>query len=93
MRLRLKIEKLPAELEKNGWGLNDDGHLSKEYFFKDFREAMSFANKVAELAEKEAHHPNLKISWGMCAIETWTHDINGLTESDFILATKIDAIQ
>ena len=54
---------------------------------------MGFANKVAELAEKEAHHPNLTISWGMCAIEIWTHDIDGLTESDFILATKIDVIQ
>ena len=93
MRLRIKIEKLPVELEKNGWCLNDVGHFNKEYFFKDFIEAMGFANKVAEIAEKEAHHPNLKISWGMCVIETWTHDINGLTESDFILATKIDAIQ
>ena len=93
MGLRIKVEKLSVELEKNGWRLNGVGHLSKEYFFKDFREAMRFANKVAELAEKEAHHPNLKISWGMCAIETWTHDINGLTESDFTLATKIDSIQ
>ena len=93
MKLRIKIEKLPVELEKIGWCLNDVGHFYKEYFFKDFREAMDFANKVAELAEKEAHHPNLTISWGMCAIEIWTHDIDGLTESDFILATKIDAIQ
>ena len=93
MKLRIKIEKLPVELEKKGWGLNDVGHFYKEYLFKDFREAMNFANKVAKLAEKEAHHPNLTISWGMCAIEIWTHDIDGLTESDLILATKIDAIQ
>lgn len=51
---------------------------------------MDFANKIAEIAEKEAHHPDLKIAWGMCAVEIWTHKINGLTESDFILAAKIE---
>ena len=54
---------------------------------------MSFANKVAEIAEAEAHHPDLKVAWGMCSVEIWTHKINGLTESDFILATKIEAIK
>jgi 4a-hydroxytetrahydrobiopterin dehydratase len=87
-----KVEKLLKELG-NGWYLNDTGHLYKEYLFKDFTEAMAFANKVAKLAEKEAHHPDLKIGWGVCTIEIWTHKINGLTESDFILAANIEAIQ
>lgn len=54
---------------------------------------MVFINKVAELSEKEAHHPDLKISWRKCAIEIWTNEINGLTESDFILAAKVEAIK
>jgi len=83
--------KLLAYLAKR-WTLNKAGHLYKEFLFNDFKEAMIFANNVAELAEKEAHHPNLKISWGLCAIEIWTHKISGLTESDFILAAKIEAI-
>ena len=80
-------------LELNsGWIINKLGHLYKEYIFNDFMEAINFANKIAELAEKEAHHPNLTISWEKCAISIWTHKINGLTESDFILAAKIGAI-
>lgn len=82
------IKRLLQELG-NKWGLNEAGHLYKEYLFKDFREAMAFANRVTEIAEKEAHHPDLKISWGVCTVEIWTHKINGLTESDFILAAKI----
>lgn len=76
----------------NDWILNDAGHLYKLLNFKNFMAAMDFANKIAELAEKEAHHPDLTIAWGKCGIEIWTHKINGLTESDFILAAKIDAL-
>ena len=75
------------------WQINRDGHLYKQYVFPDFMGSMTFANKVAELAEQEAHHPDLIIAWGKCAVEIWTHKINGLTESDFILAAKIEAIQ
>ncbi|MBS0271693.1 MAG: 4a-hydroxytetrahydrobiopterin dehydratase [Proteobacteria bacterium] len=82
------IKRLLQELG-NKWSLNETDHLYKEYLFKDFREAMAFANRVTEIAEKEAHHPDLKISWGVCTVEIWTHKINGLTESDFILAAKI----
>lgn len=82
------IKKFLKELT-NGWTLNAAGHLYKEYLFKDFRGPMAFANKITEIAEKEAHHPDLRISWGICAVEIWTHKINSLTESDFILAAKI----
>jgi 4a-hydroxytetrahydrobiopterin dehydratase len=74
------------------WRLNDQGHLTKSFKFKNFIEAMNFANKIADLAEKEGHHPDLMISWGLCSVEIWTHKINGLAPSDFILAAKIEAI-
>lgn len=83
-----KVIKLLKELG-NEWTLNDAGHLYKEYLFKDFREPMVFATRVAEIAEREAHHPDLRIAWGSCTVEIWTHKINGLTENDFILAAKI----
>lgn len=50
---------------------------------------MNFANKITEIAESEGHHPELIISWGKCIVEIWTHKINGLSKSDFILASKI----
>ena len=76
----------------NAWSLNKEGHLYKEYVFNNFIDAMVFANKIADLAEQEAHHPDLKISWGKCSIEIWTHKINGLSKGDFILAAKINDI-
>jgi 4a-hydroxytetrahydrobiopterin dehydratase len=74
------------------WKINDSGHLHKRYKFKDFMAAMNLANKIAAIAEKEGHHPNLTIAWGELQAEIWTHKINGLTESDFILAAKIEAV-
>ena len=56
----------------------------------DFAAAMAFANRVGDIAEQQGHHPDLHISWGKCAVEIWTHKINGLTESDFYLAAKAD---
>ncbi len=76
----------------SGWALNKAGHLYKEYPFTNFQAALSFANQVGTIAEEEGHHPDLKIAWGLCAVEIWTHKINGLTESDFILAAKIEKI-
>lgn len=84
--------KLLTEL-KNGWQINDKGHLYKQYKFDDFMGAMVFANKIAALAESEGHHPDLTISYGHCGVEIWTHKINGLAESDFILASKIEVIK
>ena len=74
------------------WQINYQGHLYKPFKFKDFVDAMNFANKIADLAEKEGHHPDLTISWGLCTVELWTHKIQGLSESDFILAAKIDTL-
>jgi 4a-hydroxytetrahydrobiopterin dehydratase len=83
--------KLLRELDES-WKINSQGHLEKAYAFSDFVSAMAFANRLTELAEAQAHHPDLHISWGSCRVEIWTHKISGLTESDFILAAKIDAL-
>ena len=81
-----------ALLRKLGgeWQLNADSHLERTYMFKNFRQAISLANKVADIAEAEGHHPDIYIAWGQCRVEVWTHKINGLTESDFFFAAKAD---
>ncbi|MES2344620.1 MAG: 4a-hydroxytetrahydrobiopterin dehydratase [Chlamydiota bacterium] len=71
-----------------GWKVIEEHHLEKEYLFKDFKQALEFTNKIGELAEKEGHHPDIYLSYGKVKISLWTHRINGLTESDFILAAK-----
>jgi 4a-hydroxytetrahydrobiopterin dehydratase len=85
-----EIEKLQAEL--SGWEVVNEHHLKKEYKFANFREAQDFVVKVGELAEEQGHHPDICYGWGKAEIQIWTHKINGLTESDFILAAKIDKL-
>lgn len=84
-----RVRELLRELDQ-AWQLNSDGHLERMYTFKDFAKAMAFANRVADIAENEGHHPDLCIAWGKCKVEVWTHKISGLTESDFYLAAKAD---
>jgi 4a-hydroxytetrahydrobiopterin dehydratase len=74
-----------------GWGVEKGHHLVRTYTFADFVRALAFVNRIGEIAEREGHHPDLYLAWGMVRVEIWTHKINGLTESDFILAAKIDA--
>jgi len=75
------------------WTVSGDGHwLSKEFKFPDFKSAMNFANRVTDIAEQEQHHPDLQVSWGKTVVELTTHTIDGLSENDFIIAAKIDAI-
>ncbi len=78
--------------ELSNWNIVD-GRLTKSYKFKTFRGAMNFAISIGELADKVDHHPDLHVSWGELKVDIWTHKINGLTESDFVLAAKIDALQ
>lgn len=75
-----------------GWQVVNDHHLEKEFKFKDFREALEFTNKVGELAEAQGHHPDIYLTWGKVKIAIWTHKIDGLTESDFVLAAKIERL-
>ena len=78
---------------KPGWKVADDHHIEKTYPFKDFKSALAFVNKVGLVAEQEGHHPDIYLAWGKVEIRLWTHKINGLSESDFILAAKCDAIE
>ena len=73
-----------------GWKILDEQKLEKEFKFPDFGHALKFVNRVGEIAEKQNHHPDIYFTWGQARIQIWTHKINGLTESDFILAAKID---
>ncbi len=73
------------------WECVDEHHLQKNYKFKNFKDALSFVNDVGHLAEEEGHHPEISFGWGHVDLKIWTHKINGLSESDFILADKCDA--
>lgn len=73
------------------WALKE-GHLYKKFKFKNFTEAMKFVNSVADIAEQEQHHPDFCVHYNRVEIELWTHAIKGLSENDFILASKIDKI-
>jgi 4a-hydroxytetrahydrobiopterin dehydratase len=85
------LAQLAREL-KEGWRVVDEHHLEKESKFKDFREALAFTNKVGELAEAQGHHPDIYLAWGKVKVTIWTHKIDGLTESDFVMAAKIDRL-
>lgn len=80
-----------GQLEK-GWKIVDNHHLQRNYPFDGFVDALAFVNRVGSLAEHQGHHPDLHLSWGLVGVEVWTHKIDGLTESDFILAAKIDEL-
>ena len=89
----LKGEELTAlAREVPEWQVVDEHHILRSFKFHDFRGALNFVSRVGELAEQQGHHPDLFLTWGRVDITTWTHRINGLTESDFILAAKIDRL-
>ncbi len=77
---------------KEGWKIIDEHHLEKAYPFPDFKTALLFTIKVGELAEEEGHHPDIYLSYGKVKLTIWTHKIEGLSESDFILAAKCDPL-
>lgn len=81
---------LHSELE--GWTDRDEKFIDKEYKFKNFKEALAFINRVGEIAESEGHHPDINLhDWNKVKLTLSTHAIGGLSENDFILASKIDA--
>ena len=75
-----------------GWELVEGHHLKKGFRFRDFRGALDFVNRVGELAEEQGHHPDVSLGWGWAEISIFTHSIDGLSENDFILAAKVDAL-
>ena len=80
----------------DGWEVIADQsinyYLLKKFKFKNFLESQKFINKVSEVAEQENHHPDISFGWGYAEIKIFTHAIQGLAESDFILAAKVDKL-
>jgi len=91
----LKGEPLHNLLKELGhdWGVVNDHHLEKEFKFQNFRDALAFTNQVGELAEQQNHHPDIYLAWGKVRVSIWTHKIDGLTESDFVLAAKVEQLR
>jgi 4a-hydroxytetrahydrobiopterin dehydratase len=81
---------VPLEAQLDGWTVENDKKLTRTYRFKNFAEAIAYANRVAAIAEEQGHHPDLYVRWGAVTVEVWTHKIDGLTESDFYFAAKCD---
>ena len=84
------VERLRAEVP--GWSIREGKRIEREFRFKDFKAALAFTVRAGEVADAEDHHPDIHLSWGRVRIELWTHSAGGLTENDFILAAKIDAL-
>ena len=88
---RLKGDEIaPLAAQLRGWRVVEEHHLAKEYKFTNFADALDFVNRVGRLAEAEGHHPDIAFGWGYARLQIYTHAIDGLSESDFILAAKID---
>ena len=85
------LEHLSKQLDP-GWMVVESHHLEKRYHFDDFKQALAFTNRAGGVAEEQGHHPDIYLSYGKVEIKIWTHKIDGLTESDFILAAKIDDV-
>jgi 4a-hydroxytetrahydrobiopterin dehydratase len=76
----------------NGWKIEREHHLEKQFPFLNFADALAFVNRVGAMADAQNHHPDIFLAWGRVRISIWTHKIDGLTESDFIFAARCDAL-
>lgn len=75
------------------WEVIKDHSIKRKFRFEDFKQAMSFVNKVANIADQEGHHPDIYIFYNVVELELFTHAVKGLSENDFIMAAKIDQIK
>lgn len=85
------LKELSRQL-KPEWRIVQEHHLEREFKFQNFREALDFTNRIGELAEAQNHHPDIYLAWGKVKVTLWTHKIEGLTESDFVFAAKVDRL-
>ena len=86
-----EAEYLPLlESLNQSWEVINNHHLKKDYTFKDYKSTVAAVNLIAEISESENHHPNISFTWGKLTVTIWSHKIDGLTKSDFILAAKIN---
>jgi 4a-hydroxytetrahydrobiopterin dehydratase len=74
------------------WQVVEEHHLEKAFSFDDWAGAITFTNRVSDIAEEQNHHPDVLTSWGKVTVTIWTHKIDGLTESDFIFAAKVQEV-
>ena len=84
-------EELLTQLHSD-WQVVEGHHLERNLHFPDFLQALDYVNRLGQVSEEEAHHPDLLLKWGQVKVQIWTHKIDGLTESDFILAAKADRL-
>ena len=82
----------PYRSQLPSWNVVNEHHLEKTFKFPNFKAALAFTNQVGNLAEQQGHHPDIQLAWGKVTVTVWTHKINGLTESDFIFAAKVDRL-
>ena len=85
-------ELLPYAEQLPDWKIVEEHHVAKSFLFPDFKTGLDFVDRVGATAEEEGHHPDLCLSWGKVDVQIYTHKIRGLTESDFVLAAKIDQV-
>ena len=83
------LKKLQGKIETE-WELIEEKHIEREFNFDDFKQALEFTNRLGDIAEREGHHPDIYLAYGLVKVMIWTHKIHGLSESDFILAAKYD---
>src|SRR5229473_7282281 len=86
-----------AEIHKQlvdwaSWTVVNEHHITRSFTFPDFKQALDFVNRVGAVAEAQGHHPDIMLAWGKAEITLWTHKVDGVTESDFIMAAKIDGL-
>jgi len=82
----------PLLAQVKNWSVSGNHHIEKEFKFPDFKTALDFTNRIGGIAEEQGHHPDIYLAWGKVGVKIWTHKIDGLTESDFILAAKVDDV-
>jgi 4a-hydroxytetrahydrobiopterin dehydratase len=83
-----ELRKLSDQLPE--WLVINEHHIERTFLFPDFKTALALVNKIGAVAEEEGHHPDICFGWGSVKVTLFTHKISGLTESDFVLAAKID---
>jgi 4a-hydroxytetrahydrobiopterin dehydratase len=86
-----EAQQLEAQVDR-AWQRDGTRRLTRQFSFGDFRDAFGFATRVALLAEREFHHPELTVTWGSVVVTCWTHTVRGLTRNDFIIVAKIDRL-
>lgn len=89
----LKGEALAAySRQVPAWQVTSEHHIARTFKLPDFKSALALVNRVGELAEQQGHHPDIELAWGKVKVILWTHSVDGLSESDFVMAAKIDEL-